>query len=397
MTPPEAPRRIYLDHAATTPVRPEVRAAMAPFFAERFGNASSLYAEGRAARESLEEARAQIREISRAGDFDLAFVSSGTEADNSALVGAMLGHLESAGDRERARFHVVTSAIEHSAILEARALVTAPGGEVTTVGVGADGRVAVASVEAALRDETRLISVMAVNNETGVIQDYEAIGRLAAERGILFHTDAVQLWGKLPVELDHLPVDLVTISGHKIGGPKGAAGLFVRRGVCWRSYLRGGAQEGGLRAGTENVAAAVGLARALTLAEAGRARTVPRLGVLRDELRRGLLERLPGIRFNGSPADTVPTILNVSFPRVEGESLVRLLDAFGVAVSTGSACNVGANKPSHVLAAMGLTDREIRQSIRFSFGWGNGEEDLGPTLERVTEAVERLQRLAPTA
>ena len=392
----DVPRRIYLDHAATTPVRPEVRAAMTPFFTESFGNASSLHAEGRDAREALEAARAEIVETTRADAFDFVFVGSGTEADNSALVGAALGSLESSAAKGSSRFHMVTSAVEHPAILEARSLVEALGGDVTTVGAGSDGRVDPADVEAAFRADTRLVSIMAVNNETGALQDYRAIGRLARSRGVLFHTDAVQLCGKMPLELDRQPFDLVTISGHKIGAPKGVAGLFVRRGIRWRSYLRGGAQEGGLRAGTEHVAAAVGLARALVLAEAERPETMARLGALRDGVRQGLIERFPGLRVNGVPDTTVPTILNVSFPRVEGESLVKLLDALGIAVSTGSACNVGASKPSHVLKAMGLTDREVRGSIRLSFGRDNDGEDMEPILERVTQAAGRLERLAPT-
>lgn len=390
-----ARRRIYLDHAATTPVRAEVREAMAPFLAARFGNASSLHAEGRDARDALEEARAGIVGTTRAGAFDFVFVGSGTEADNSALVGAVLAHLDASGAQGRGGFHLVTGAMEHPAVLEARGLVEALGGEVTTVPVGHDGRVDPAVVESALRDDTRLISIMAVNNETGAIQDYETIGELARERGILFHTDAVQLCGKLPLELDRLPVDLVSISGHKIGGPKGVAGLFVRRGAPWRAYLRGGSQEGGLRAGTENVAAAAGMACAVRLAEKERPGEMSRLASLRDGIRQGLLERLPGLRINGPPDHGVATILSVSFPGVEGESLVKLLDALGVAVSTGSACSIGARKPSHVLKAMGLTERQIRGSIRFSLGRQNREEDLEPILDRVTEAVERLRRLAP--
>jgi cysteine desulfurase len=377
--------RIYFDHAATTAVRSEVRDAMEPFFRRCFGNPSSLHAEGQAARDALEVARKSVLETCGAGDFDLVFCSSGTEADNAALIGSAL----------KARGHVVTSAVEHPAVLGALSWLEELGGTATVVGVDRDGRVDPAHITEALRAETSLVSLQAANNETGALQPCEEVGRRAHEQGVLFHTDAIQLLGKSPLRLDALPVDLVTISAHKVYGPKGMAALLIRKGTSFEPLFRGGSQEGGLRAGTENVALAVGFARALELIEGERQELMARLQGVRDRLRDGILERFPGVLINTPAENALPTILNCSFRAVEGESLVRLLDWMGVAASTGSACNVGAKKPSHVLQAMGRTDLEVRGSLRLSLGRSNLEAEVEPFLDSLQKAIRQLEGVAP--
>jgi len=388
--------RIYLDHAATTPVREEVREAMEPFFTRRFGNASSLHEEGQAARKALEEARESVLEACGAGDFDLVFCGSGTEADNTALIGSVLeARHQARGNSGAGSGHVVTSAVEHPAVLETLPLLEELGGTATVVGVDHDGRVDPARIEESLRPGTCLVSLQAANNETGALQPFEEVGRRAHAHRVPFHTDAVQILGKLPLGLDALPVDLVTISAHKVYGPKGMAALLIRKEASFEPILRGGSQEGGLRAGTENVALAVGFARALALLEAERRELCVRLQGVRDRLRGGILARFPGVLINTPQESALPTILNVSFPTVEGESLVRLLDWMGVAASTGSACNVGAKKPSHVLKAMGRTDVEVRGSLRLSLGRSNTEAEVEPFLDSLEKAVRQLEGVAP--
>lgn len=405
---PHAPeRRVYLDHAATTPLRAEVARAMRPFLeGEGAGNPSALHAEGRAAREALEAARARILRAAGGEEFDLVFLSGGTEADHAALAGRVLA--AGTAGRARAPAEVVTSAVEHPAVLNARGLLEALGARLSVVGVDREGRVDPDDVEAAVGPATVLVSIMAANNETGVLQPVAEIGSRLRRRGVAFHSDAVQLLGKAPFDLGRLGADLVTVSAHKLHGPRGVAGLFVRRGTALEPLLRGGSQEGGLRAGTENVAAAVGFAAAVDLAlgeaqgegapgREPRGEEPRRVGRLRDDLRERLLERFPWIVENTPRAGALSHFLNLSFPRIEGESLVRLLDAFGVAASTGSACNVGARKPSHVLRAMGRSEREVRGSLRLSFGRANREGDVDLAFARLERAVEQLEALAPAA
>jgi cysteine desulfurase len=380
--------RIYLDHAATTPIRPEVEEAMAPFFSERFGNPSSLHAEGRAAREALEGARESIRAALGARGFRLAFTGGGTEADNASILGVLLAG-EGGG-------HAVTSRVEHSAVLNAMELARRLGWRTTTVEVDRKGRIDPRAVEEALRPDTRLISIMAANNEVGVIEPIAEIGDLARARDISLHTDAVQLVGKAPCDLDSLPVDLVSLSAHKVYGPKGVGALLVREGVEIDPLLRGGPQEDGLRAGTQAVAGAVGFARAVELAVAEEPRERPRLLALRERLRRGLEVTVPDLRFNTPEEGALPGILNVSFSGVNGEALLERLDRLSVSVSTGSACNAAARKSSHVLEAMGLTPEEVRGSIRFSLGRATGEWEIDAAIRRVVRAVGDLRRIAGT-
>jgi cysteine desulfurase len=385
--------RIYLDHAATTPLRDEVREAMAPYLAERYGNPSSLHAEGRAAREALEGARESLRRVLKGSSFRLVFTGGGTEADNAALLGTLLGSTVSL--EGSAAGHAVTSGVEHPAVLNGFTLAERLGFSLSVVEVDGDGRVDPAAVERALCPGTRLVSVMAANNEVGTLQPILEIGSLCRARSIPFHTDAVQLLGKGVLDLSELPVDLVTLSAHKVQGPKGVGALLVREGLPFAPILRGGGQESGLRAGTEPVAQAVGFARAVELAEAERPAEAPRLASLRERLRRGIEMTIAGARINTPRKGVLPGILNVSFDGVNGESLLKLLDHLQVAVSTGSACNTGAKKPSHVLQAMGRSAREVRGSIRFSLGRDTGELSIDAALRRLGRAVGELRRISP--
>ena len=397
MTPPSSClRRVYLDHAATTSVREEVRDAMMPFFSERFGNPSSLHAEGREAREALEEARETIRSACGAKEHELLFCSGGTEGNNAALMGLLLGTIERGEEALPGhRRVVVTSEVEHPSVLASRGCVEALGGAWRVVAPTRSGRVELGTLGDSIRDDTLLVSLQWANNEVGVLQPVEEAAALARSRGAYFHSDAVQVLGKLPLDLGASSLDLVTVSAHKIEGPKGIGGLFLRRGIPFGALLRGGAQESGLRAGTENVALAVGFARAVELAEGGRETSMKRLGFLREELRFHIERRWPAAIVNGLEVESLPTILNVSFPWVEGESLLKLLDWHGVAASTGSACNTRAQKPSHVLRSMGRSDREIRGSLRLSLGPSTSREDVFFTLDALTSALRQLGGLAP--
>ncbi len=385
--------RIYLDHAATTPVRPEVRAAMAPYLGDRFGNPSSLHGEGRAAREALESARDAMRSALGARDCRVVFTGGGTESDNAAILGTLLARL--AEGASPAELHVVASAVEHAAVLGALEVANRWGVSHTLVAVDGEGRVDPSDVLAALRPGTALVSVMAVNNETGTIEPIRQIGDRVRARGVTFHTDAIQLLGKGAVDIADLPADIVTLSAHKICGPKGVGALVVRDGVALEGLVRGGAQERGLRGGTESVAGAVGFAEATRLAVEELAVEAPRLDAMRRRLRDSILRSIDETRCNTPDDGAAPHILSVAFDGVEGESLLRRLDDLGVAVSTGSACNVGARKPSHVLAAMGFEPARIRGTLRFSLGRTTREEEVGEVTARVEDAVRRLRSIAP--
>ena len=394
--PQPSPRRVYLDHAATTPVRPEVEAAMAPFFSGHFGNASSLHSEGKKAREALEQARETIRVACGATDHDLHFISGGTEANNAALVGVLLAAIEERRTAQATlRRTIVASQVEHPSVLGARPLVEALGGLWRDVAPEASGRVDVAKLSDSIRDDALLLSLQWANNEVGVLQPVAEAVQLARSRGVWIHSDAVQALGKLPIDLSTSAPDLVTISAHKVCGPKGIGGLFVRRGVPIQPLLRGGAQEGGLRAGTENVALSVGFARAVELAVAEREDTMARVGFLRERLLREIAERWPGAVVSSGETACLPTIVQVSFPWVEGESLVKMLDWHGVAASTGSACNAGARKPSHVLRAMGRSESEIRGSLRFSLGPSTIPADISLAIEALERSLKQLGELLP--
>jgi len=385
-------QRVYLDHAATTPVRSEVREAMLPYLSEQFGNPSSLHEEGTLAREAIESARESIRRACSAPRHDLVFTSGGTESNNGALLGAVLA----ARSRGAARPHVVTTAVEHSSVLDAMSFIEAIGGCADIVGVDGEGRVDPGRIREAITPETAIVSVQAANNEVGTLQPVREIARETRRRGVPLHVDAVQLLGKMPLRVDELGADLVTISAHKVEGPKGVAGLFISKAMRIERWMRGGGQERGLRGGTENVVGIIGFARAVDLAAADLERgAMSAAEKLRDAIRSAIEDLFPDARVNTPASGALPTILSVSFPGIEGESLVKLLDLLGVSVSTGSACNAGARKPSHVLESMGRSAREIRGSLRASLGRTSTEEEAGLFIERLREAVERLSALAP--
>lgn len=376
---------IYLDHAATTPVHPEVAEAMAPFLGEKFGNPSSLHRFGRMVRQAVDEAREAIAESLGVHPGELIFTSGGTEADNLALFGAAWAA------RERGKGnHVVTSAVEHHAVLETCAFLEKLGFRVTYVPVNRHGEVDLDALAAALTDDTVLVSVMMGNNEVGTRQPIETIGALARERGVWFHTDAVQAMTLEPIDCRVLPVDLLSISAHKLNGPKGIGALYAAKEVPLEPLLHGGFQERRRRGGTENVAGIVGFQAAVRLLR----RTLPERTAeyrrLRETMLRELTDRLGRERIvvNGHPERVYPHILNVSFPGVDNETLLIRLDMAGVAASSGSACTAGSLQPSHVLRAMGLEETLVRSAVRFSFGYGTTQEDVMEAARIVADAVQ---------
>jgi cysteine desulfurase len=381
-------KRIYFDHNATTPVDPDVVAAMLPFFGECYGNASSIHTFGQQARAAVERAREQVAGLIGARPAEIVFTSGGTEADNLAVFGVVRAS-------RRERRHVITTAIEHPAVLEACRALEGEGVDVTYVPVSADGVVDPDAVRQALRPETVLISVMLANNELGTLQPVEEIARLAAEADVWMHTDAVQAVGKVPVDVNRLGVDLLTLSGHKLYGPKGVGALYVRGGTRLQPILYGGHHERDRRAGTENVPGIVGLGKAAELARLRLGEESARLQALRDRFEQAVLERIPETRVNGRSAPRVPGTTNITFSYVEGESLVIALDLKGLACSTGAACSSGAVEPSHVLTAIGLPREQARASLRFSLGRTNTEDEVDAAVELLAEAVERLRELSP--
>lgn len=396
------PRYIYFDYNATTPVRREVFDAMAPCLSPdgAFGNPSSLHTVGQRARAALENARESVAALIGAADVgEIVFTSSGTEADNLAIVGAAFAH------RAQGK-HLITSAVEHHAVLHTMEYLEKEHGfEVTVLPVDRQGRVSPDKLRQALRPDTVLVSIMAANNEIGTLEPLRELGALCRERRVLFHTDAVQLVGKAPLDLKNEPVDMASLSAHKIYGPKGAGALYLRRGVRLHALLHGGAHEKNRRAGTENVSGIVGLGAACALARQEMAAEEPRIRALRDKLERGLLERVPAVFVNGHPTERLGNTTNITFEGVEGESLVLALDQAGFSlkkselpgleVSTGSACASGLLEPSHVLKAIGVPREHIHGSVRFSLGHFNTDDDIDQALRIIPAAVERLRALSP--
>lgn len=381
-------RKVYFDHNATTPVDRAVLEAMLPFFTDEFGNASSIHSTGQRARAAVERAREQVAALIGARPADITFTSGGTESDNLAIFGIIAA---ASGERK----HVITSAIEHHAVLNTCQALEKQGVAVTYLPVGREGVVDADEVRRALRPETVLITVMHANNELGTVQPLEEIGLLAAEADVYFHTDAVQSAGKLSVNVENLGVDLLSISGHKLYGPKGVGALYVRKGTRLRPILYGGHHERDRRPGTENVAGIVGLGAAAELGRQHQADESARIAGLRDRLERGLLERIPQAHVNGSRAHRTPNTANITFSFCEGEALVIALDLKGIACSTGAACSSGAVEPSHVLTAIGLPPEEARASLRFSLGRANTVEDVEFALAVVPGVVEHLRELSP--
>ena len=379
--------RIYLDHNATTPVAPEVADAMATALRTTFGNPSSVHRHGQEAKTALDEARAATARLVGADPTAVVFTSGGSESDNLAIRGAAVA-LAGSGRR-----HLVASAIEHEAVLHTLKALSKQGWTTTLVPVGSSGVVTPERVAEAITDETAIVSVMHANNEIGTIQPIAELARLAHARGALFHTDAVQSVGKLAVDVRELDVDLLSLSAHKLNGPKGVGALWVRRGTRLTAHTTGGKQERNRRAGTENVPAIVGLGAAARLAlDKGSADTA-RVAALRDRLERGILTAVPGTVVNGDTARRVANTCNISFDRVEAEALLIALDLDGIAVSTGSACSSGALEPSHVLRAMGFSAHRTQNSIRFSLGLGNTADEVDRVLEILPGIVDRLRAL----
>lgn len=389
---------IYLDHAATTPVDPDVLAVMLPYFTTRFGNPSSIYRLGQEGRAALDRARASVARVLGRHPEEIVFTSGATESDNLAIKGIAWQAKLDAGSGAPAP-HVVTTAIEHHAVLHAADALERQGFPVTRVAPNHEGIVSVEAVAAALRPETCLVSVMYANNETGAIQPVAEIGRLCRERGIPFHTDAVQAAGLLPLGVDTFNCDLLSLSAHKFYGPKGVGVLFVRRGMPILFQQDGGGQESGRRGGTENVPGIVGLAAALEKAEGLRDASVTRFGGLRDRLWDEIRAAIPDAELNGpaDPALRLPHNLNVAIPGVQGETVLLGLDMEGVAASAGSACTTGNAEPSHVLRAMGLSDERCRASLRFTLGRDNTAEEIDDAADALAATVGRVRELAGVA
>ncbi len=381
-------KRIYLDYAATTPTHPEVVKAMLPYFTDRFGNPSSIYSYGQEAKEVLEEARKTVAGFLGARDDEIVFTGSGTEADNFALEGVAFAN-ENKGN------HIITSAIEHHAVIETCHFWEKHGFNVTYLPVDKYGVVDPDDVKKAITSKTILVSIMHANNEIGTVEPIAEIAKLTKEAGVYFHTDAVQTVGHLPLAVDELGVDLLSLSAHKLYGPKGVGVLYIRKGTKMVPFIHGGAQERNRRASTENVAGIVGLARACILAKEEMDEEAERLVRLRDRLAKGLLERIDNILLNGHPTQRLPNNVNVSINFVEGESMCLNLDLEGVSSSTGSACSSTNAEPSHVLLAIGLPPNRAYGSLRFSLGKWTTTEEIDRVLEVLPPIVAKLRAISP--
>ena len=378
-------RRVYMDNNATSPPLPEVLEAMRPYLGDRFGNASSIHHHGQQARAAVEHAREQVARLLNCRAAEVVFTSGGTESDNLAIFG-----LVNAGD------HIITSTIEHHAVLNSCRSLEKLGCTVTYIPANGQGLIDPEDVRRALRPSTRLISIMMANNETGVLQPVEAIGRIAGEADVYFHTDAVQAAGKCPIEVNKIGCDLLSISGHKMHAVQGVGAIYVRKGMLIEPLFFGGNHERQRRAGTENVPGIVALGEAAEIAiEAFANGEVARLEALRNQLQQGILATVDEAGVNGEGAHRVPTTTNIYFDHIEGEALIIALDLKGLAVSTGAACSSGALEPSHVLMAMGLAPERARASVRFSLGKLNTAEDVGFALSLIPPTVARLRELSP--
>ena len=377
--------RIYLDHAATTAVSAEVREAMAPFLAESYGNPSAVYATGREARRAVDQARRKAAEALGAAPREIYFTSGGGESDSWAVLGTALA------GRERGR-HLITSAIEHHAVLRPCQYLEKLGYEVTYLPVDARGRIDPGDLEAAIRPDTVLISLMTANNEIGTLQPVEAFGAIAKAHGIPFHTDAVQAMGAVSIDVEAWGADLLSLSAHKFHGPKGVGLLYIRQGTRVDPLIHGGAQERGLRAGTENTAGIAGMGRAMEIAAAQIPERTARIRALRDRLRAALRDVIPDIRENGEPDQALPGHVSFRIPGIDGETLLLRMDLAGIAVSGGSACTSGSPEPSHVLEAIGLSEAENRSSIRITIGEENTAGEIDETVQTLTAIVQDLRR-----
>jgi cysteine desulfurase len=378
-------RRVYFDNNATTPVLPEVVDAMHPYFFEHFGNASSIHHHGQQTRAAVERARESVAALLGCRASEIVFTSGGTEADNLAIFGVV-----GEGD------HVISSTVEHHAVLNSSKHLQSSGAEVSYIPVDGRGLIDPEDVRRALRPNTKLITIIMANNETGVVQPVDEIGKVAAEADIYFHTDAVQAAGKIPIDVKRIACDLLSVSGHKMHAPQGIGALYIRKGTSLQPMLYGGSHERSRRAGTENVAGIVGLGKAAEIAKAALERGEPsQIAHMRDRLEQWILANIEAAGVNGHGAPRVPNTANIYFEGIEGEAMVIALDLKGLAVSTGAACSSGAIEPSHVLIAMGLPADRARASIRFSLGKQNTSEDLDFVLALVPQTVARLRELSP--
>ena len=379
-------KRIYLDHAATTPVSQKVLEQMLPYFTNLYGNASSVYGDGREARKAVEKARRQVAETIGAQANEILFTSGGSESDNLALKGCAFG-LKANGR------HIITTAIEHPAVLNTCKWLEKQGFEVSYILPDRDGRVSADMIRREIRTDTILISVMTANNETGMIQPVEEIAGIAREREILFHTDAVQAIGAIAVDVQRAGIDLLSLSGHKFYGPKGIGALYIRRGTRIDSLIHGGEQERGLRAGTENTAAIVGLGEAIQAAVKDLEKNAVYVARLRNRLEAGILNRVSDTFINGTAENRLPNNCNIAFRQIDGEAMLLRLDLAGIEVSGGSACTSGSRQISHVLKAMGLSDEESKGSLRFTVGPENTEDEIDRTVRTVMSIAEDLRNM----
>ena len=383
-------KQVYLDNAATTPVDPRVKSAMLPYLDDYYGNPSSVHSAGQAVRTAVEEARGKVAALIGARSDEIFFTSGGTEADNWALKGTAWAKADKGN-------HIITTAIEHHAVIESCHYLAKHGFDITFVPVDKYGLVDAGDVKKAITPKTILISVMHANNEIGTIQPVAEIGKIARERGILFHVDAVQTVGHLPVNVGDLNVDLLSVSGHKLYGPKGVGALYIKKGVRIDSLFSGGSQERGKRPGTENVPGIIGFGAAAGIAQAEMVAEAERLATLRDRLTAELLSRIPDSHPNGHPALRLPNNVNISFDYVEGESLLLNLDFEGICASTGSACSSSSLEPSHVLLACGKIAEEAHGSLRFSLGKFTESEDIDAVIEALPRIVKKLRAMSPLA
>jgi cysteine desulfurase len=381
-------RRIYLDHAATTPTHPDVVKVMLPFFTDAFGNPSSIYSYGQEAKGAVEEARIKTAELIGARSEEIIFTSGGTEADNFALKGVAYAN-------EHKGNHIITTSIEHHAVMEVCKFLGRRGLTITYVPVDEYGLVDPRDVKKAITDKTILISIIHANNEVGTIEPISEIGEIAKDAEVYFHTDAVQTVGHIPVNVNKLKVDLLSISAHKLYGPKGVGALYVRKGTKLVSFMQGGEQEKRRRAGTENVPAIAGLGKAVELAGQEMGKEAERLAGLRDKLIKGLLEKIDHVHLNGHPTRRLPNNVNVSVDFVEGESMLLNLDLEGICASTGSACSSASLEPSHVLLALGLSPEQAHGSLRFTLGRENSEEDMERVLNVLPGIIAKLRAMSP--
>ncbi len=381
-------KRIYMDYSATTPMKKEVLDAMMPYFCEDYGNASSVHSFGRDAKNAINKSRETVAKALGARREEIYFTAGGTESDNWAIKG-IAKSLKHKGN------HIITSKVEHHAVLHTCETLEKEGFEVTYLDVDEYGMISLDDLKSAIKESTILVSIMFINNEIGTMQPVKEIGAIAKENGVLFHTDAVQAFGNTPIDVNELNIDMLAVSSHKIYGPKGIGAMYIRKGIRIGSFIDGGAQERKRRAGTENVPGIVGFAKAVELAVEGMDAHIEKLTTLRDRLRDGIMDKIPYAKYNGHPTQRHPGNVNICFEFIEGESLLLSLDLVGVAASSGSACTSGSLDPSHVLMAIGLTHEIAHGSLRLTIGDFTTEEDVDYVAEQLVGIVDRLRQMSP--